>query len=179
MTEEVKDEIILEAKRLEEDCLYSANGHFAASRSWARTNLIIGIATAILSTIAAALAFADISNLIVAGLAVIVTALAWITVVLNPGDKAAAHHNSGSGYNALRSRVRFFSNVDSKGAVSDDELIRVFNELSRHREELNSNAPQVSEKDYETAKRGIQMGQASYVVDKTQGLPPSQGTSTN
>jgi len=49
---DVTTAIVAEAKRLEEDTLYSAKGHFETAARWERFNLAVGL----IATVAAALA---------------------------------------------------------------------------------------------------------------------------
>ena len=43
MTESIKEKVIIEAKRIEEDSLYSAKGHFFAASWWNKFHIWIGI----------------------------------------------------------------------------------------------------------------------------------------
>ena len=54
---ERKEEIVKEAKRIEEATLYSCKAHFVASNFWRRMHLILGIPATVLAAIAAAEAF--------------------------------------------------------------------------------------------------------------------------
>src|SRR5881394_1255412 len=52
-----REEIIRQAKRMEEGLLYSSKGHFAASAFWSKFHLWIGIPMVILAAVAGANAF--------------------------------------------------------------------------------------------------------------------------
>jgi hypothetical protein len=93
-----KDEIIKEAKRIEEALLYSSKGHFEAARLWSGFHLMIGIPVVVVSAIAGATAFArfDASHAIAGILSISVAALSSVLTFLNPNAKAASHQIAGS-----------------------------------------------------------------------------------
>ena len=62
MTGDIKDNILKEARRIEEDSLYSAKGQFVAANFWTNFHLWIGVPTAILAAIAAASALSQFNN---------------------------------------------------------------------------------------------------------------------
>ena len=97
----IKENLIKEARRIEEDSLYSAKGHFVAANFWTNFHLWIGVPTAILAAIAGASALSHFGNHhVLAGiLAIIVTALTAVTTFLNPNEKASSHRNAGNKYN--------------------------------------------------------------------------------
>ncbi|MBE9594724.1 MAG: SLATT domain-containing protein, partial [Proteobacteria bacterium] len=79
--ESIKENIIKEAKRVEEDSMYSAKGHFVVANFWMKFHLWIGVPTAILAAIAGASALSqfDNHNIIAGILAIVVTALTAVT----------------------------------------------------------------------------------------------------
>ena len=109
-----KEEIIKEAKRIEESTLYSAKGHFAAARFWTNFHLWIGLPTAVLAGIAAASALAqfDHSNIVAGILSIIVAGLSAVMTFLNPNEKANVHLSSGNNYDALQNKTRIFWTID-------------------------------------------------------------------
>ena len=125
-TEQAALKIAEEAKRVENDTLYSAKGHYEAANYWANFHLLLGIPTAIISAIAGTSAFAQFNNhATIAGiLAIIVTALTGITTFLNPNEKASAHQNVGNKYNAIRNRARALYNLDMLLVESQEELVQ-------------------------------------------------------
>ncbi len=88
-----KEAIIKEAKRIEENSLYSAKGHFVAAQFWTNFHLWIGVPTVILAALAgtSALAQFDNHNIIAGILSLIVVVLAAITTFLNQGKRASIH----------------------------------------------------------------------------------------
>src|SRR5713226_9712272 len=62
ITESTRLEILKEVRRIEEDALYSANGHFEQAKRWTNVHLLIGIPAALLSALAGASALAQFDN---------------------------------------------------------------------------------------------------------------------
>ncbi len=166
--ESIKEKIIKEAKRVEEDSLYSAKGHFIAAHFWTNFHLWIGVPTAILAAIAGASALSqfDNHNIIAGILAIIVTALTAVTTFLNPNEKANSHRNAGNKYNSLRNKARIFYEIDSYREDSDQEATKQLKELAKQRDELTHNSPQIPKWAYKKAKKGIEEGEADYKVDE-------------
>ena len=59
MTLDLRDSLATEAGRIEEDCLYSARGHFEAAASWRRVHYGIGIPATVLAAVAGGSAVAE------------------------------------------------------------------------------------------------------------------------
>ena len=170
MTGDIKDNMLKEARRIEEDTLYSAKGQFVAANFWANFHLWIGVPTAILAAIAGASALSQFENHnIIAGiLAIIVTAFTAVTTFLNPNEKANSHRNAGNKHNSLRNKARIFCDIDSCGEDSIQELTKQLKELAKQRDELNQNSPQIPRWAYKKAKKGIEEGEAEFKVDKNE-----------
>lgn len=97
----VRQAIVAEASRIEEDSLYSSKGHFQASRIWAGLHLWIGIPTAIMAAATSVLAFSSIT--VIAGIgAVIVAALTAVSTFLNPSERAQRHYIAGTKFNGAK-----------------------------------------------------------------------------
>jgi hypothetical protein len=156
--ESTRVKIIEEAKRIENDALYSAKGHYEAAESWTRFHLTIGIPTAILSAIAGASALAqfDYHNIIAGSLAILVAALTAVATFLNPNEKATSHQIVGNKYNALRNKVHIFCNIDSSVENSEQELIKHLKDLATQRDELNQDSPPISSWAYKKAQKVIE-----------------------
>lgn len=168
--ETLKVKIIKEVKRIEEDSLYSAKGHFVAANFWTNFHLWIGVPTAILAAIAGASALSQFENHnIIAGiLAIIVTALTAVTTFLNPNEKVNSHLNAGNKYNSLRNKARIFFEIDTYGDDSNHNFIKQLKDLANQRDDLNQNSPQIPKWAFERARKGIEVGEANYKVDKNE-----------
>lgn len=166
-----KEETIKEARRIEENCTYSAKGHFAAADMWRKVHFYIGVPTAILAATASAFAFAQFGgHHIIAGLlAIAVAILSGVTTFLTPSDKANLHLSSGNSYDSLVSRTRVFRCIECWGGDSDRVLSTRLKDLSEERNVLNAKSPQIPEWAYRKAKKGIEAGECSYEVDQAAG----------
>ena len=161
----IKDKILIEGRRVEEDSLYSSKGHFYAAQFWTNFHLWIGIPAAVLAAVAGVTALSD--HEIIAGiLAIIVSALGAISTFINPNEKANTHHNAGNQYNALKNRSRIFCEIDTN-MKTEEELLKNLQELSKLRDELNDGSPQIPKWAFQKARKGIEEGEAHYKVDKS------------
>ncbi len=118
---DVTEAIVTEAKRLEEDALYSAKGHFEAATRWERFNLAVGL----LATVAAALAAVftlSHNDVVVILLAVLVSISSGVITFLNPNKIAASHHRAGIEYNAIRNKARIFYEIECRSGDATDHL---------------------------------------------------------
>ncbi|MCH8090513.1 MAG: SLATT domain-containing protein [Chloroflexi bacterium] len=158
--------IIKEAKKVEEDSVYSSRGHFVAASFWGTLRLGIGIPTAVLSATAGAIALSqlDNSNTIAAILAFTATALVALATFLNPDQRANSHLHAGNRYNALRNEARIFYEIEAMARSSEQKRIDKLKELSKRRDDLNETSPQISRLAYKIAKRRITRGEADYDV---------------
>ncbi len=163
---EAKEKIIKEAKRIEEDSLYSSKGHFYAAQLWTNLHLWIGIPATILAAIAGASALSQFDNhQIIAGvLAILVAALSAVSTFVNPNEKATIHHSAGNRYNSLKNRARIFSEIDMD-IESDESLLAKLRTLSAERDELNEKSPQIPKWAFRRVRQGIEDGEAQYKVD--------------
>ena len=164
---DLKEKIIKEAKRIEEDGLFSAKGHFYASQFWEKFHFWIGVPSAILAAVAAASAlFQFVNHNIIAGiLSMVVSALTAVATFINPNEKSSNHHRAGNRYNSLRNKARIFYKIEMQTISDEKVLLDKLNKINETRDKLNKESPQISKRDYEKAKRGIEKGEASYNID--------------
>jgi hypothetical protein len=165
------NEIIREAKRLEESTLYSMKGHHVASNGWSNRNLWLGLPVVVISALVGATTFSQYAETypalkVVAGLlSVAVAVLSGITTFLNPNDKESAHLSAAHGFDKLNNDARLFWSVDCWQEASDVVLTSQLKELVERKNELNSNSPQIPGWAYRKAKAGIIAGEAKFEVD--------------
>ena len=134
-----KNEIIKEAKRIEEALLYSSKKHFFSARYWSAFHMCLGLPTVAISAIAGAQAFKQLdSQHAVAGyLALIVAVLSAIMTFLNPNEKASKHTAVGNDYDALMNKVRIFWSIDC-WREEDAVLTKELKDLSQQKDGPNS-----------------------------------------
>jgi len=162
-----KDEIIKEAKRIEEALLYSSKGHFEAVRLWSGFHLMIGIPVVVISAVAGAAAFTqfDASHVIAGVLALVVAALSSVLTFLNPNSKASLHQTAGNKYDSLMNKARMFWSIECWQTESEEVLTEKLKYLTELKDNLNQSCPQIPRLAYKRAKRGIEAGEARYRVD--------------
>jgi hypothetical protein len=170
-----RDEIIREAKRLEESTLYSFKGHHQAARGWGSRHLWLGIPTVVISALIGATAFSQYAKEypwvgIAAGLlAILVAVLSGVTTFLNPNDKESAHLVAAHGFDKLNNDARMFWSIECWQEESDEVLTSRLRELVERKNELNSSSPQIPPWAYNRAKVGIEAGEAAFQVDRQEG----------
>lgn len=160
-----KEEIIREAKRLFENCLHTSKSHFVEARFWRNSHLWIGIPTVILAGIAGTLAFSDV-KLLSGILSMVVVVLTSITTFLNPKEQANAHLTAGNNYDSLMTKLRTFWSIDCWREDADAILMERLKAYSEERDRLNRECPQPATWAHKKAKKGIEEGEAEYIVDK-------------
>jgi hypothetical protein len=157
--------LIAEAGRIEEDALYSAKGHFEASRQWGGANLAIGIPTIVAGALAAATAvksFVLVAGALSAGAAIGSALLTF----LKPSDRATQHMQAGNAYKSLHNRSRMLREIECVKRSSDPSLVDELKNLSEERDLLNQKSPGISRSAFRRARRGIEEGEATYRVDR-------------
>lgn len=168
----VRDELLREARRIEEDANYSARSHFVAARRWRAVHLWVGIPTVIASAVSglSALGQFDNHNVIAGLLALLVAAAIAVTTFLNPHKQASVHLEAGNRFLALRNQARFFYTIDCRDQQhTDTELTTMLRRLAHRRDSLNQNAPAIPHTAFITARKGIEEGEARYEVDTAAG----------
>ena len=162
-----KEKIINEAKRIEEDSLYSAKGHFYAGQCWVNANLWLGGISAVLSAIAGASALSqfDYHNIVAGSLSIVVAGLTAIITFINPNERATVHQKAGNKYNALRNDTRIFYDIEID-EIDDKKAIDDLKKLNDRRNKLNIESHQIPKWAFEKARKGIEDGEAKYKIDE-------------
>lgn len=168
-----RDQVIAEAKRLEESTLYSCKGHHQAAQGWKSWHLWLGIPTVVISAMVGVAAFSQSAeqNAYMAALAIalsiVVSILSAITTFLNPNEKESAHLAAAHAYDRLNNTARMFWTIDCWAADATDEGLTVqLKALVSEKDELNKSSPQIPRRAYLAAKKGILDGEAAFVVDQ-------------
>lgn len=90
---------------------------------------------------------------------------ALITFV-NPNERHRRHCDAGNAYKALNNDARLFRTVDCGLAPDPVALATKLKELNQRRNDLNQGSPLIPRKAFETARRGIEDGEATHQVDQ-------------
>lgn len=177
----IKSEIIKEAKRIEEDAIHSAKGHFNASMYWRRIHFWIGIPATICAAIAGASALAAFQyHEVIAGvLSIVATILSALATFINPNQKAEIHQTSGTYFSALKNKIRLFYNIEI-AQLDDLKATREIKKYGNERDDLNKKSPEISTRAFNKAKNGIDQGEATYAIDKWSNITlPHSNSSAN
>jgi hypothetical protein len=165
--------LVKEARRTEEDGLYSSKGHYAAADWWRSVHLWIGVPTAILTGLAGAAIIGGPSEIwsipvdLIFGLVAIAGAVSTaVMTFLGPEKRSNSHQTAADRYNVLKGHARRFYEIDVHRSFSDDELADRLEALVKERDDLNQSSPLIPERAYEKAKKGIEAGQAAYQADQ-------------
>ena len=163
-----KEEVIKEAKRIEESSLYSSKSHFTVATFWRRLHFYLGLPATLLAAVAAASAFSqfDSGNSARGWISIGVAVLSGFSTFLNPNEKAASHFAAGNNFSALQSKARIFWTIDCRGDESDQVIANRLKDLVEEKNELNRKSPPIPRFAYITARKGIEAGEANYQVDK-------------
>lgn len=161
-----------EARRVEEDTLYSSKGHYAAADWWRNVHLWIGVPTAILTGLAGAVIVGGPSDVrgvpldLVFGMVAIAGAVSTaVMTFLGPERRSAAHQAAADEYNALKGRARRFHELDVHRSFADDELSARLDALVKERDDLNRSSPLVPTRAFKRAQKNVEAGQATYLAD--------------
>lgn len=160
-----REDIIIEAKRLCENCVYTSKSHFIEAHFWQNLHLWIGIPTVILAAIIGTLTFTQHRTL--AGLlSIIVVVLTSITTFLNPKERSASHLTAGNNYDALMTKTRIFHSIDCWQEESDRMLTDQLKRFCEERDRLNRECLQPFQWAYKRAKKAVEQGETKYSFEK-------------
>jgi len=161
-----KEKIINEAKRIEEDSLYSAKGHFCTGRRWTCLHLWLGGISVALSAIAGASALSqfDYHNIVAGIISIIVAGLTAVITFINPNDRASIHKKSGNMYSSLKNDARIFYDIEVN-ELDDKKSIEDLKRLNDRRNKLNLESQIIPGWAFKKARKGIEEGEAKYKVD--------------
>ncbi|MDE3795832.1 SLATT domain-containing protein [Sinorhizobium meliloti] len=168
-----RDQVIAEAKRLEESTLFSCKGHHEAAQSWKTWHLGLGLPTVVISALVGVASFTTYTEKYpyvgVVGVifSFVVPVLSGISTFFNPNEKQAAHFAAAHGYDRLNNAARMFWSIDCWATDATDEgLTAQLKSLVAEKDELNKSSPQIPRSAYTKAKKGIEDGEASFKVDR-------------
>ncbi len=161
----LKDKLITESQRIEEDAEYSAKGHFNASERWGKYHLWLGVPSVLITGIAGGSAFNNMP-IIAGSFALVSTALTVVLTFLNPSERAETHKAVGGQYLTLRNQARIFREIEMEDGEDLSIAKKRLLELAASRDEINQNSPRIPRRDYELARTDINEGRTVYQTDK-------------
>ncbi|HEX8556181.1 MAG TPA: SLATT domain-containing protein [Sphingomonas sp.] len=163
-----KGTIRAELTRIEEDCIHSGKAQFNAGVRWSRYHLWLGVPSVILSALAGT-AFFKGQPEIAGAMSSVVTILTALMTFLKPSERASSHKSSGDQYLTLRNDARVLRTIKLDVACDDTAAVANLDEITKRRNELNQASAQVSRKDFERARTGIEEGEAQHIADRGNG----------
>lgn len=154
--DEINRELIKEAKRLEEDSLYSSKSRFAMSNFWNYIHSIFGIIIIAGSILFGALSFANFNLQIdINILSLVVIVISMLQVFFNPFEQSRINKNLGDEYNQLKQEIRLFYNVE---IYNNDEKsnIKKIKSYARRKNKMDYKSPPILGYFYNKAKSSIE-----------------------
>jgi len=174
---QARQQIIDEAKRLEETTLYSYKGHHNAASRWGHAHLWLGLPTTVLSALVGAASFAQLSKqstdiaLLAGCISIAIAVLSGIITFLNPNKREASHLAAGNAFERLNNEARVFWSVDCLLEKTDVVLSAKLRDMIDRKSDLNAKSPQIPKWAYNKAKAGIDAGEADFKVDANRVSP--------
>jgi hypothetical protein len=153
-----------EAKRMEEDALYSSKGHFNDEEFWISYHYYLGILATIFAALSGSSLFYECPK-IASIFALLASLLSGLITFLNPNEKAVEHRKAGSRFLALRKDIGIFHKVVIYQTEDFNELLKQLEKFSSIGAQLNDDSPPISGRAYRKAQDGIENGEASYKID--------------
>jgi hypothetical protein len=80
-------------------------------------------------------------------------------------ERSSVHQEAGNKYNALRNDTRIFYDIEIN-EMDDKKAIDDLKKLNDRRNKLNIGSHLIPKWAFEKARKGIEEGEASYIVDK-------------
>ena len=154
-----------EAKRIEEDAMYSSKSHFNAEDTWVHRHYWLGIPSTILAAAAGATLIRSQPEL-ASVCALAASLLTGLMTFLKPNERAALHRAAAGQFLALRNDARLFREVELLQAERLNELPERLKALSAARNELNQKSPSIPRSAFVAARKGIEEGEATHKIDK-------------
>ncbi len=153
-----------EAGRIEEDVEYSAKRHFETCGLWAWGHYLLAGPAALLA-IATTTAIIKDNTELAQYLSLVAALLSALVTFLKPNDRAAQHRTFGNQYLAVRNEARMFREIDLLEPIDDAKKSERLRRLAQRRNDLNGSAPTTPRWAFESARKGVEQGEARYKVD--------------
>ena len=156
---EIREVVRDQARTLEQSCEKGAIRDTLLAASWHRTNLWLGISSAVTAALAAfAVGKGDAFMKVVphghefaAIFALISAILTSALTFLAPSERAGAYHHFSNKLRALRDRARSFVEIDCARSNKDAGLCDKFERMVREKSEIDSSHPIVPNWAYDRA----------------------------
>lgn len=159
------EEIINEARRLEEDILYSSKARFAMSNFWYYLHAIFGIIVIGGSILFGALSFANLNWPInINTLSLMVIVISMLQVFFNPFEQSRTNKNLGDEYNKLKQEIRLFYNIEVHKNASDENICKI-KKFAEEKSSIDYKSSPILGWFYNRAKKSIEKEEHKHEVD--------------
>jgi len=158
-------ELKAEARRLEEDLLWTEKAHFQSATVWRWVHWLIGIPSSIAATIAGLSAVKQSSPSVTIFFAIAAAVLSTLLTFLNPLKTARESHNAGVRCNALRGKVRRYYQIDLSDTTDLKKARENLEKLADLKAHLIETTPHIGGLPYWLARLSIERGQHAYEAD--------------
>ncbi len=165
---DLKDQLVKEALRIEEDSLFSGKGHYNAVAPWVWFHRSLGIISAVGSALAGLAVLKQWSPTIPIVSAGISSVAAVVLTTLKPSEEADRHQRAGDSFFAVKNRARIFRSIELLvSTTAEDSVLQSIKSLSESLAEIRSGSPVIPRYAYEKALNDIEVeNTAQYKVDK-------------
>jgi hypothetical protein len=164
-----------EARRLEEDVLYSEKAHFAMATVWSRMHYLLGIPSALFAAAAGASALKQWPE-VAAGTAVAAALLTTLMTFLDAEKARSDHHATGIRYNWLRGKLRRLHQIDLKGDRPPSDYRGTLEGLAQEKATIMQSARHIGGLAYRLGKKSVLEQQHAYEVDGRKARAPSSAS---
>lgn len=157
--------IAVEADRIHESALWSAQGQFEQAKLWRLINLALGVPAAALAAISGGTALAGDVGVWPGILALAAAAFSATLTTVNASRRMTQAQASANAYLQLQTAARQFLTIDLVG-MGYEEARDTLRNLTNTRDELNKTADPPGRLAYKLAGRNIEGGGQSYAADE-------------
>lgn len=156
MSEQNTDHLIYECKRIEDDCLYTAEAHYIIAANAGTVSFWVKLIPALAAAVSGAALLAGAPNWI-AWFSVIAGVAFALQSIMNPDKKREEHSQAGKSYTALKHESRglyqtFYKEMDRN---SFSVMVRILRERYNM---IAKMTPQTTTKAFEEGRQRIKAG---------------------
>jgi hypothetical protein len=167
--ENVRKAIVKEAKRIEEDTMFSSKEHFIVGHYFRIFNILLSGSSAVAAVVVGTsiMTRADPQGTLTGVLALYVAISSILVLFFKPHDNSLSHKSAGNEYKSIRNEARRLSEIDSISDVTNEELRKSLNILVEKQTRANQCYSLLPDWAHKMAKKRIDEGEATYKVDKS------------
>jgi hypothetical protein len=169
-----------ELRQMIDDMLHTEKTHLAAAERFQGVHQVLGLASTLLATAAAATIVASFSKVAAGILALLAAIVSGVLTFTKPERTAEQHLVAGRQLNSLRVHARQALNLDLPYA-NPAALRKTIEEIAKRKATIDDGAPGTRARDYNVARDKITKGtfdrdrpsQAPPITDGAAGSPPA------